>query len=39
MPSQWKDVCGMTFVSFHEGFCVTNHFEPAARTICGSAPV
>ena len=29
MPSQLNEVCGMTFVSFHDGFCVTNHFDPA----------
>lgn len=28
---------GLVLVSFHEIFCVRNHFEAAADTICGSA--
>ena len=37
MPSQAKVWWGITFVSFHEVFCVRNHREPAAVMICGSA--
>ena len=38
MPSQRNVEWGMTLVSFHEIFCVRNHFAPAAAMICGSAP-
>jgi hypothetical protein len=37
MPSQRNVWWGITFVSFHEIFCVRNHRAPAAVMICGSA--
>ena len=38
MPSHVNVWCGIRSVSFQDSFCDRNQREPAARTICGSAP-